>query len=163
MIEMISAISKNKAIGKDNSLLWNIPEDMKHFVKTTKGKTVVMGSNTFFSIGKPLKNRRNIVLSRDPSKFKEYDVEVISDYNEILSLNEDVIIIGGEKIYNLFLEHTDILHLTVVDKEYDGDTFFPDYEDLFSIVKDSGELTSSTEEQKYFIKAFKSDRSLDII
>jgi len=124
-IKMIVAMGINNEIGKGNQLLWNIPADLKHFKKTTSGKTVVMGRKTYESIGKALPNRKNIVLSRtfNPNIKGCYQTTEIDD---ILSLHEDVYVIGGEQIYNLFMPHADELIVSHVLQEHpDADAFFP--------------------------------------
>ena len=122
MISMIAAMSLNRVIGKNNQLLWNIKEDMKHFVKMTKGKTVVMGRKTYESIGKPLPNRRNIVLSNNPD-FKPEGVEVMT-FEDALKLG-DITVIGGGQTYRQFLPHAETIYLTVFNINAVGDTYFP--------------------------------------
>src|SRR5665647_467468 len=101
MISIISAIGKNNEIGKKNELLWDLPADMKHFRETTKGHTVIMGQRTFESIGKPLPNRRNIVLTQDDS-FKAEGVEISKSLDDVLASfkdsKEEVFVIGGGQI-----------------------------------------------------------------
>ncbi len=133
MISLIAAIGKNNEIGRKNELLWNLPADMKHFRETTSGHTVVMGQKTFESLGRPLPNRRNIVLTRDNSFSKE-GVEIAHSLEEFDSLfrktlkpEEEVFIIGGGQIYKLFMEKADKLYITHVDGEFlDADTYFPE-------------------------------------
>lgn len=137
MIKIIAAISKNHQIGKDNKLPWHISEDLQYFKKTTSGKAVLMGRKTFESLGKPLPNRRNIVLTRD-TNFKAEGIETIHSMEEALELCkslEDIFIIGGGQIYTAFLPYADELYLTLVDKVIDGDTDFPAFEDAFECTK----------------------------
>ena len=127
MLAMIVAVDKNFVIGHVNALPWpNIPADMKHFREITKKKTVVMGRKTFESIGRPLPNRRNIVLTRDP-EFKAKGCEVFNSMEEILKLGktEEVYIIGGGVIYKEFLPYAEKLYLTFIDGEFGGDVQFP--------------------------------------
>lgn len=141
-ISLIAAIGKNRELGKGNALLWNIPEDMKHFRETTRGHVVVMGRKTFESIGRPLPNRTNIIVSRD----KNYKVpegclkaESIEEAIKISSQHEDdeVFVIGGAQIYALVLPYADKLHLTIVDKEFpEADAFFPDYSEFKTIISE---------------------------
>jgi dihydrofolate reductase len=143
MINLIVAISKNNIIGKKNNIPWYYPEDLKYFKKITTGKTVVMGRKTFQSIidrnGKILPNRQNIVITRDQN-FKHENVIVINDVNEYIKnfKNEEIFVMGGSEIYNLFMPHTDKLYITHVNKEYDGDVYFPeiDYSQFELISKD---------------------------
>ena len=136
MITLIAACSKNRAIGKDNKLLWHLPNDLKRFKRLTTGKTVVMGRKTFESIGKPLPNRKNIVLTTNKDLLIE-GCEVITSISE-LNLIEDIVIIGGEQIYKLFIDLADIIELTLIDKYFDGDAFFPEI-DVDKFIKDVDE------------------------
>lgn len=125
MLELIVAYSNNGVIGKDNKLLWNLKDDILNFKEITNNSTIVMGRKTYESIGRPLPNRRNIILSRN----KDLEIEGCEVFNNIediikLSKKERVIIIGGAEIYNIFKKKADILHLTVVDCELEGDSFF---------------------------------------
>ncbi|MBM3256068.1 MAG: dihydrofolate reductase [Candidatus Moranbacteria bacterium] len=147
MISIIAVVGKNRAIGRNNQLLWNIPEDMRHFKKKTLGKTVVMGDRTFLSIGKPLPGRKNIVVTLDKN-FKTAGVKVRHSLDEVLleakKSPEEIFIIGGGQIYALALPHADKLYLTVVDDApVDADTFFPDYSEFSKVVSrkkhDNGE------------------------
>ncbi len=133
MISIISAIGKNNEIGKKNELLWNLPADMKHFKETTSGHTVIMGQKTFESIGRPLPNRRNIVLTLDKN-FKADGVEVVYSLEELDALleetsnpDEENFVIGGGIIYKLMIEKADKLYITHVDASFpDADAFFPE-------------------------------------
>ena len=104
-ITLVAAIASNNVIGKENSLPWNIPEDLKRFKQMTSGHTILMGRKTFDSIGRPLPNRQNIVMTKDKN-FEQEGIKVINDFDEALELikesNEDVFVIGGSKIYELF-------------------------------------------------------------
>lgn len=125
-ITMIVAMDLNNAIGKDNKLLWHIPSDLKHFKKTTTGKTVVMGRKTFDSIGKPLSNRTNIVLTREIQKDIKGCYQA-TDLSDILTLEGDIFVIGGQQIYELFLPFADQLLITHVhDENNEADVFFPE-------------------------------------
>ncbi|HAS80706.1 MAG: dihydrofolate reductase [Candidatus Nomurabacteria bacterium GW2011_GWE1_32_28] len=133
MISIIAAIGKNNEIGKKNELLWNLPGDMKHFKETTAGHTVIMGQKTFESIGRPLPNRRNIVLTLDKN-FKTTGVEIVYSLKELDELlkktstsKEENFVIGGGQIYKLFIDKADKLYITHVDASFpDADTFFPE-------------------------------------
>ena len=138
MINIIAAVGKNLELGKDNNLIWHIPGDLKYFKNLTEGHTVVMGRRTFESIGKALPNRKNIVISH--GDIFDKDIIVISNYKKVLDLDEDVFIIGGKSIYELFIPYADNLYLTEIDAEYEyADTYFPFFEkDLYDkeIIKD---------------------------
>lgn len=145
MIKIIAAVSKNLQIGKDNQLPWHISEDLKYFRKVTSGQAVLMGRRTFESIGKPLPNRRNIVLTRNThfnvksnAKNNTGSIEVVHTFEEALALCktlDQVFIIGGGQIYTAFLPYADELYLTLVDKEIEGDTDFPVFKDKFECTK----------------------------
>lgn len=128
LISIIVAVSKNGAIGKDNQLLWRLPEDLKRFKKLTLGHPIIMGRKTFDSIGKPLPGRKSIVITRNPD-FQFDDVIVVHSVNEALSeakkLNSaEAFIIGGGEVYKLALPLADKLYITEVETEIDGDTYF---------------------------------------
>ena len=140
MISIIVAIGKNRAIGRNNQLLWNIKEDMAHFKKTTTGHIVIMGEKTYLSIGKALPNRRNIVVTLDKN-FKADDSEVRYSLEDVLSeyknSEEEVFVIGGGMIYNLALPFADKLYLTLVDDSpEDADTFFSDYSKFKNVIRE---------------------------
>lgn len=132
MINIIAAIGKNRELGKDNKLLWHISDDFKRFKKLTSGHVVIMGRKTFESIGKPLLNRINIVVTRNRS-WTPLGCTVCYSMDEALRQAQgkplkEVFIIGGAEIYKQGLKYTDKLYLTLVDKEYpEADAFFPDY------------------------------------
>ena len=139
-ITLVAAIASNNVIGKENSLPWNIPEDLKRFKQMTSGHTILMGRKTFDSIGRPLPNRQNIVMTKDKN-FEQEGIKVINDFDEALELikesNEDVFVIGGSKIYELFEPVANSLAITRILKDFEGDAFFPDINwDLWQIEKE---------------------------
>lgn len=145
MISLIVAISKNNVIGLNNKLPWHYSEDLKYFKDTTMNKTVLMGKSTFISIGKPLPKRHNIVVTRDP-EFTHPGVEVINDLNAFINAkhDEEVFIIGGKQIYQQTLPFADKLYITYINREYQGDVFFPEVDySLFEKIsqRDSDELS----------------------
>ena len=129
ILSIIVAIGKNNEIGKNNSLLWQNPADMKRFREITEGHTVIMGRKTFESIGKILPNRKNIIISRNED-CKIQNAEVINSLKEVLEKvkNEnEVFIIGGAQIYIEALPYADRLYVTHIEAEDKGaDTFFPE-------------------------------------
>ncbi len=138
MISIIVAVGKNRAIGKNNKLLWYIPNDLKHFKKITSGHTVIMGDKTYESIGMLLPNRKNIVLSLDKN-YKVEGAEVRNSLEDVLNEykdnEEEVFVIGGGIIYRLALPFADKLYITLVeDSPKDADTFFPDYSEFKNII-----------------------------
>ncbi len=139
-ITLVAAIASNNVIGKENSLPWNIPEDLKRFKQMTSGHTILMGRKTFDSIGRPLPNRQNIVMTKDEN-FEREGIKVINNFDDALELikesNEDVYVIGGSNIYELFEPVANSLAITRILKDFDGDAFFPDINwDLWQIEKE---------------------------
>ena len=134
-ISLIAALGmRTRAIGRDNALLWRIPGDLPRFRALTTGHPIIMGYNTFLSIGKPLPNRTNIVLTTVPDWSHE-GVLVCHDMNDALTLasthdTEEVFVIGGGSVYTQMIGRADRLYLTLVDDDTDGDTFFPEYAHL---------------------------------
>lgn len=129
IISLIAAMGKNRVIGKDNSLPWKLPADMKRFRELTLGKSVMMGRKTFESIGKPLPNRTNIILTRDKN-YKAEGCVVVHSAEEALKAAKgsgEIMIAGGEQIFKEFLEKADRMYLTFIDKDFDGDAYFPEY------------------------------------
>jgi dihydrofolate reductase len=133
MISIIVAMSSNRVIGKDNQLPWHLTEDLKHFKKITTDNVVVMGRKTHQSIGKPLPNRLNVILSRDVKWYKPLGDNCVICYSieEVLERFKyrNLFIIGGSEIYNQFLPHTDKIYLTHIEKEFNGDSYFPPLND----------------------------------
>ena len=150
-MNLIVAVDQNWAIGKNNQLLVRIPADQKFFRETTTGKVVVMGRKTLesFPNGQPLKNRTNIVLTRN----KDYAVKgaiVVHSmdelHDELKKYNsEDVFVIGGEKIYEQLLDECDVAHVTKIEFAYDADSYFPNLDE-----NPDWEITGDSEEQTYF-------------
>lgn len=139
-ISLIAAIaSGNKALGKNNQLIYKIPEDLKRFKSITSGHTVIMGRKTFQSIGHPLPNRTNIVITRDPN-FTASGITIVYSLKEALEKAQDdeVFIIGGGEIYQEAISQADKLYLTIVEDNPQADTYFPDYSD-FKIICQSGQ------------------------
>ena len=128
MISIIVAVAKNGVIGDKNSLLWHIREDMIHFRTLTSGHPVIMGRKTYDSIGRPLPKRTNVVITRDTNLQIE-GCTMAHSLEQALSLFEpegEIFIIGGAQIYSQALPLAHRIYLTVVDKEYQGDTSFPE-------------------------------------
>lgn len=150
-MNMIVAVDKNWAIGKNNQLLVSIPSDMKFFRQTTTGKVVVMGRKTLESFpgSRPLPNRTNIVLTTR----MDYEVKgaiVVHSLEEMLEElkkynSEDIYIIGGGSIYKMMLPYADLIHVTKIDYAYDADTWFPNLDEM-----PDWEITADSEEQTCF-------------
>ncbi|MBI2631030.1 dihydrofolate reductase [Candidatus Nomurabacteria bacterium] len=136
MISLIAAIGKNNEVGKGNALLWNMPADMKHFRETTALHAIVMGRKTFESIGKPLPNRRNVVITRDVNYKKNLPagaggIEIVHSLAGALDLfpdpNEEIFIIGGAELYKQTMPIADKLYITHINAEdRNADAFFPE-------------------------------------
>lgn len=136
MISIVAALSRNRVIWKNNKLPWYYPEDLKHFRKLTINKTIVMWRKTFESIGNPLPERKNIVLTRNQNRTYPWTTSI----HDIPSLiqkhrtsDKELMIIWGEQIYTLFLPHATTLYLTEIKKEFLGDVFFPEYHEFVEI------------------------------
>lgn len=129
MISLIAAIGRNNELGKGNDLLWKMPADMEHFKKITSLHTVLMGRKTFESIGRPLPNRRNIVITRDVN-YKKEGVEITHSLSGALDMVEDdeeIFVIGGGELYKQTMPIADRLFITHIDAEdKNADAFFPE-------------------------------------
>ncbi len=150
-MNLIVAVDSNWAIGYQNKLLVSIPADMRFFRDETTGKAVIMGRRTLetFPGGQPLKNRTNIVITRDPN-YKRKDAIVVTSVEEALEeakrfQSQDVYVIGGESIYRQMLPYCDIAHVTKIDFAYQADTYFPNLDGMEDWV-----LAEETEEQTYY-------------
>ena len=150
-MNLIVAVDKNWAIGKDNKLLVSIPQDMKFFRETTIGKVVVMGRKTLetFPGGQPLKQRTNIVLTTDKN-YSVKDAIVVHTIDELLEElkkynDEDIFVIGGESIYRQMLPYCTLAHVTKINHAYEADTYFPNLDE-----EEGWEITGVSDEQTYF-------------
>lgn len=128
ILKAIVAYAENRVIGKDNDLIWHLPDDLKHFKRHTAGKTIIMGRKTWDSLGgRPLPNRRHIVITRS-ADFEANGAEVVNSLEAAIDLaqhEEEVFIVGGAQIYTLSLPLIDVLEITEVHAEFEGDAFFP--------------------------------------
>jgi len=131
-LSIIVAMANNRAIGKDNQLLWHLPEDLKYFKRVTMGKPIVMGRKTFESIGRPLPGRLNIIVTRQKD-WKHKGVKVVHSVDDAMALADaqalidgvdEVMMIGGAELYEAALPEAEKLYLTRVDADIDGDAFF---------------------------------------
>lgn len=139
-LSMIVAVDETRAIGKNNQLLWHIPEDLKRFKELTTGHTVVMGENTYYSIGKPLPNRKNIIVTLNqtlelPGCVVTHSIEeALQQAREVEE--EEIFIIGGASIYKQLLPLVERLYLTLVQGKHEADTFFPEYDDFKKVISE---------------------------
>jgi len=133
-IVLIAAFAQNRVVGINNTLPWHLPEDLKYFKRTTSGKAIIMGRKTYDSIGRPLPNRTNIVISRN-SDFHAEGVRVVASLEAAIELAkevnfindvQEVMVIGGASIYEAALPIADRLYLTHVHAEIEGDAYFPE-------------------------------------
>ncbi|MFD2145873.1 dihydrofolate reductase [Mucilaginibacter antarcticus] len=140
-ISIVVAIAHNNAIGKDNKLLWHLPKDLRHFKEITTGGTIIMGRKTYDSVGRPLPNRRNIIITRQQIEIP--GCEVVNSLDAALGLcknDTEVFIVGGAEIYKLAMPLTNRIFLTIVHQDFEADTFFPEIK---------GEIWKETERQDH--------------
>ena len=130
MLSIIVAVARNNVIGKDNKLIWHLPEDLKRFKKITSGKNIIMGRKTFVSLGRILPNRKHIILCNDMEmNIDDERVVVLDDISklkEYVDSDEENFVIGGATIYKLLMPMCDKLYITHIDEEFDGDVYFPE-------------------------------------
>lgn len=129
-LTLIAAMSQGRVIGKDNDLIWHLPDDLKHFKNLTKGHHVIMGRKTYESMGRPLPARTNIVITRQKD-FKAPGCILVHTLEEAIRKAEgdsQPFVIGGGEIYKQALKYAQTIELTVVDAEFDGDTYFPEFD-----------------------------------
>ncbi|MFZ4105675.1 dihydrofolate reductase [Flavobacterium sp.] len=129
MIILIAAAAENNALGKDNELLWHLPDDFKRFKQTTSGHYIIMGRKTFESFPKPLPNRTHVIITRQKDYLAEGCI-VVNSLEEAIKIcpkEEEVFIIGGAEIYKQFIENADKIELTRVHSDFEADAFFPEF------------------------------------
>ena len=154
MLSIIAAIGKNNELGKDNKLIWHLPEDLKRFKMLTTGKTIIMGRKTFESLGRVLPNRKHIVLTHNKEyKYDHEMVEVLCDLEEIekyINSEEENFVIGGASIYKMLMPYTKKLYITKIDEEFEADAFFPKIdENDWEIVEEMYGITDENNPYKY--------------
>lgn len=153
MVSIIAIIGKNRELGKNNQLIWDVPEDMKRFRELTYGHAVVMGRKTYESIGKKLEGRNNIVITENENYEAAGCTVVCSvkkavEYAQEMS-GKEVFIVGGAQIYKQALSYADKLYLTIVDQEAEADTFFPEYPEFNNVVKEEKRETEDGVKYKF--------------
>ena len=133
MLSIIVAKAKNNVIGKDNALIWHLPEDLKRFKKLTTGHNIIMGRKTFESLGRVLPNRKHIVLTKNKDfKIDNENVEIVHDLSEIkpyIESSEENFVIGGAAIYSLLLPYVNKMYITQINENFEGDAFFPIFDE----------------------------------
>lgn len=129
MLSIIVAKSNNNVIGKDNTLIWHLPEDLKRFKKLTTGKTIIMGRKTFESLGRILPNRKHVILTKNLNFTVDSDaVEIVHDITALekyIQSSEECFVIGGGLIYNMLLPYASKIYATIIEENFEGDTYFP--------------------------------------
>lgn len=152
MLSIIVAKAKNNIIGKENKLLWHIPEDLKRFKDLTTGHVMIMGRKTFESLGQVLPNRKHIVFSQNPDfKVADENVEVVRSMfqiQEYIENEEENFVIGGAMIYNLLMPYVKRMYVTEIDKEFEGDALFPKINE--DIWKETSRKEGTQEEETGF-------------
>jgi len=150
IISLVCAMANNRVIGKDNKMPWHLPADLKHFKAVTMDKPIVMGRKTYESIGRPLPGRQNVIISRN-SEYQVDGCDVVDSIDsalQLLSSDDEVMIIGGGFLYSQMIELADKLYLTFIDLDVAGDIYFPEYEHL-NLQEESRESHLSDEENPH--------------
>ena len=133
MLSIIAAVANNNVIGKDNSLIWHLPEDLKRFKKLTTGHTIIMGRKTFESLGRVLPNRKHIVLCKSGKlQIQNENVEIVTGVEQLkpyMESQEENFVIGGASIYQLLMPYADKMYITKIYHNFEGDTFFPEIDE----------------------------------
>ncbi|WJY28230.1 MULTISPECIES: dihydrofolate reductase [Sporosarcina] len=140
MISLLVAHDENRVIGADNAMPWHIPEELKYFKEKTMGKGIIMGRRTFESIGRPLKGRLNLILTRNAGYHAEGAVAVQTLDEAIVRAEnyaDEVMIIGGAEIFEMAMPIADRLYVTVIRHSYEGDTYFPEYSTGWKLISES--------------------------
>ncbi|WP_079530077.1 dihydrofolate reductase [Halobacillus hunanensis] len=159
MISFVFAMDKNQLIGKDNDLSWYIPNDFKFFKETTWDETIIMGRKTFDSFGKPLPNRKHIILTSR----EEYEVEgceIIHSIDEIIKLNQtypekEWFVIGGGVLFEAMLPYADRMYMTYIDHAFEGDAYFPPYEEAdWRLVKETKGIKDEKNPYDYYFRIY---------
>ena len=150
ILSQIAAMASNRVIGIDNKLPWNLPEDLKFFKQMTQKKILIMGRKTFESLPGHLPGRYHIVISRSVIQAEEPDLKFTQNFDEALKIaealvppwNEEVMIIGGAEIYKLTLPVVDRIYLTVIEKNFPGDAYFPEFSEKVFALTEKSDRTS---------------------
>ncbi len=130
MLSIIVAVAKNNVIGKDNQLIWHLPEDLKRFKRLTTNHTIIMGRKTFESLGRVLPNRKHVILCNDAKmSVDDENVEILDDISKLKKYKdseEENFVIGGATIYKLLMPYVDKMYVTHINEEFEGDVYFPE-------------------------------------
>ena len=130
MLSIIVAIANENVIGKDNKLIWHLPEDLKRFKEITSGHTIIMGRKTFESLGRVLPNRKHIILCNDMQmNIENENVEIVNDISKLdkyINTDEECFVIGGATIYKLLMPYASKMYITKINESFEGDVYFPE-------------------------------------
>lgn len=159
ILKAIVAYAENRVIGKDNDLIWHLPDDLKHFKRHTAGRTIIMGRKTWDSLGgRPLPKRRHIVITRKED-FVAEGAEVVHSLEDAIALaqhEDEVFIVGGAQIYELSLPYLDVLEITEIHASPEGDAYFPVWNsEEFELVADVHHPTDENHEFSFNFKTWK--------
>lgn len=144
MLTIIVAIANENVIGKDNKLIWHLPEDLKRFKQITTGKKIIMGRKTFESLGRVLPNRKHIILCNDMTmNVDNENVEILDDISKLeqyMNSKEECFVIGGATIYKLLMPYTNKMYITKINQSFEGDVYFPEIneEEWEAVEKEKG-------------------------
>ena len=158
MLSIIVAKAKNNTIGKDNQIVWNLPEDRKRFKELTEGHVIIMGRKTFEALGKILPNRKHIVMTENQSlSIEDPNVEIVHSMLELQQYIEDEnehFVIGGAMIYNLLMPHVKKMYVTELDKDFEGNALFPriNPEDWEEVSREEGPEDDINNFKYYFVE-----------
>lgn len=157
MLSLIVAHDRNRVIGKNNELPWYLPEDLAFFKRVTTKNSIIMGRKTYESIGRPLPNRRTVVLSRDRS-FRPVGVEMLRNIKLLEKCKNqrgDYFVIGGEDIFKQALPLVEKMHITYIDAAFEGDTFFPEFnEDEWELVYEEKGVKDENNPYDYYFRTY---------
>lgn len=158
MISLLVAMDRNQTIGAQNDLPWRLPNDLKFFKDKSTGNTIIMGRKTYESMGRPLPNRKNVVITRQYSDFPD-EVDVINSIEVVINWNkenpgQELFVIGGGNIFKQILPYADRMYITWIDETFEGDTYFPEFkEEEWNLTsKDKGEKNNKNPYNYYFLQ-----------
>ncbi|MDQ0350809.1 dihydrofolate reductase [Alkalibacillus filiformis] len=154
-LSLIVAMDDNQVIGLNNDMPWHLPNDLKYFKKVTSGSPIVMGRKTFESIGRPLPNRHNIIMTRN-EQYTQESCSIVHQWEDLSPLvdgEEEVFIIGGSELFKDALEQVDYMYITRIHETFDGDTYFPtiNWDDWELVSEQSGELDEKNKHEHTFL------------
>lgn len=154
-ISYIVAMDRNRAIGKNNRLPWHIPADLKFFKQTTMGHAILMGRKTYESVGKPLPGRTNVIMTQNPS-YRAEGCEIVHSVEETIDRfgrQDELFVTGGAELFRLFMPYVDKMYLTRIEHAFEGDTFFPEYDETeWTLVKREQGVMDEKNPYTYFFE-----------